>query len=333
MTHALRFSCTLLVAAGVLPMLSVSPARAQSGPAAPAYPSKPIRFIVPWVAGGGTDIVARIITQPLAENLGQQVVIDNRPGANGVIGAEIAAKAPPDGYTMVLHAVEHFINASVYRKLPYDTVKDIAPVTLVATHYLVLIVSPAAPTLSVADLVALAKSKPQQVNFGSWGNGSLAQLSGELLKTMAKVDMTHVPYKGAPQAATDIMAGRITFMFTTMPTGLPFVQTGKLRALAVTSTQRLPFLPDVPTMIESGYAGFEVQSWRALFVPAGTPATIINKLHDQVVKVMEMPEVRQRVLTAGFGVVTSTPGELGKFSKAELAKWAKVVKEAGVRVE
>ena len=333
MTDALRFSCSLLVAAGVLTALDVLPARAQTEAAAPAYPSKPIRFIVPWVAGGGTDIVARIITQPLAENLGQQIVIDNRPGANGVIGAEIAAKAPPDGYTMVLHAVEHFINASVYRDLPYDTVKDIAPVTLVATHYLVLIVSPTAPTKSVAELVALAKSKPQQVNFGSWGNGSLAQLSGELLKTMAKVDMTHVPYKGAPQAATDIMAGRINFMFTTMPTGLPFVQAGKLRALAVTSTQRLPFLPDVPTMIESGYPGFEVQSWRALFVPAGTPAYIINKLHDQVVKVMEMPEVRQRVLTAGFGVVTSTPGELGKFSRAELAKWAKVVKDAGVRVE
>ena len=333
MTDPSPFSSRLLLAAGMSLALAASTAQAQPGAGAQNYPNKPIRFIVPWVAGGGTDIVARIITQPLAENLGQQIVIDNRPGANGVIGAEIAAKAPPDGYTMVLHAVEHFINASVYRDLPYDTVKDIAPVTLVATHYLVLIVSPTAPLKSVAELVALAKSKPQQVNFGSWGNGSLAQLSGELLKTMAKVDMTHVPYKGAPQAATDIMAGRITFMFTTMPTGLPLVQTGKLRALAVTSPKRLPFLADVPTMIESGYPGFEVQSWRALFVPAGTPRYIIDKLHDQVVKVLEMPEVRQRILTAGFGVVTSTPGELGTFSRAELAKWAKVVKEAGVHVE
>ncbi len=322
-----------LLALGWFLALAVGSAKAQQEGAAQNYPSKPIRFIVPWVAGGGTDIVARIVTQKLAENLGQQIVIDNRPGANGVIGAEIAAKAPPDGYTMVLHAVEHFINASVYRELPYDTVKDIAPVTLVATHYLVLIVSPTSPTKSVAELVALAKSQPQQVNFGSWGNGSLAQLSGELLKTMATVDMTHVPYKGAPQAATDIMAGRITFMFTTMPTGLPLVQTGKLRALAVTSAQRLPFLADVPTMIESGYPGFEVQSWRGLFVPAGTPGDIINKLHDQVAKVMEMPEVRQRVMTAGFGVVISTPGQLGTFSRAELAKWAKVVKAAGVRIE
>jgi tripartite-type tricarboxylate transporter receptor subunit TctC len=302
-------------------------------PAAQDYPAKPIRLVVPWVAGGGTDIVARIITQKLAENLGQPIVIDNRPGANGIIGAEIAAKAPPDGYTMILHAVEHFINASVYTKLPYDTVKDIAPVTLVATHYLVLIVSPAAPTKSVAELVALAKSKPQSVNFGSWGEGSLAQLSGELLKNMAAVNMTHVPYKGAPQAATDVMAGRISFMFTTMPTGLPQIQAGRLRALAVTSAQRLPFLADAPTMIESGYPGFEVQSWRGLFVPAKTPRGIIDVLHDQTVKVMQMPEVRERVLAAGFGVVTSTPGELAKFSKAELAKWAKVAKDAGVHID
>lgn len=277
--------------------------------------------------------MARIITQKLSENLGQQIVIDNRPGANGIIGAEIAAKSPPDGYTMVLHAVEHFINASVYRKLPYDTVKDIAPVTLVATHYLVLIVSPTSPTKSVAELVALAKSKTQQVTFGSWGNGSLAHLSGELLKTMATVDMTHVPYKGAPQAATDVMADRISFMFTTMPTGLPLIQAGKLRALAVTSAKRLPFLSDVPTMIEAGYPGFEVQSWRGLFVPARTPRDIIDKLHDQVVKVEQMPEVRQHLMTAGFEPVTCTPGQLGAFSRAELAKWAKVVKEAGVRIE
>ncbi len=323
--HLLALGCFLASAA--------CPAVAQQEEAAQNYPSKPIRLVVPWVAGGGTDIVARIITQKLSENLGQQIVIDNRPGANGIIGAEIAAKAPPDGYTMVLHAVEHFINASVYSKLPYDTVKDIAPVTLVASHYLVLIVSPGAPMRSVAELVALAKAKPREINFGSWGKGSLAHLSGELLKTMAAVDMTHVPYKGAPQAAADIMGGRIAFMFTTMPTGLPLVQAGKLRALAVTSAKRLPFLADTPTMIQSGYAGFEVQSWRGLFVPAKTPRHIIDKLHDQVVKVLQVPEVRQHVMTAGFEAVTCTPGELGTFSKAELAKWAKVVKTAGVRIE
>ena len=333
MRNAQRTSGIHVLAVGGVLALAAGSAQARQEGAAQNYPLKPIRLIVPWVAGGGTDIVARIITQKLAENLGQPIVIDNRPGANGIIGAEIAAKAPPDGYTMVLHAVEHFINASVYTKLPYDTVKDIAPVTMVATHYLVLIVSPAAPAKSVAELVALAKAKPQQVNFGSWGAGSLAQLSGELLKNMAAVDMTHVPYKGAPQAATDVMAGRISFMFTTMPTGLPQIQAGKLRALAVTSANRLPFLADAPTMIESGYPGFEVQSWRAFFVPAGTPRGIIDALHDHVVKVMQMPEVRQHVVTAGFEPVTSTPGELATFSRAELAKWAKVARDAGVHID
>ena len=320
----------ILASAAALCVVSVS---LLAQPLPQDYPAKPIRLIVPWVAGGGTDIVARIITQRLAENLGQPIVIDNRPGANGIIGAEIAAKAPADGYTMVLHAVEHFINASVYGKLPYDTVKDIAPVTMVATHYLVLIVSPAAPTKSVAELVALAKSKPDQLNFGSWGTGSLAQLSGELLKSMTAASMTHVPFKGAPQAATDVMAGRISFMFTTMPTGLPQIQAGRLRALAVTSAQRLPFLADVPTMIESGYPGFEVQSWRGLYVPAKTPRRVIDMLHDQTVKVIQIPEVRERVLAAGFGVVTSTPAGLAAFSKSELEKWAKVAKDAGVHID
>jgi tripartite-type tricarboxylate transporter receptor subunit TctC len=301
--------------------------------AAQNYPVKPIRLIVPWVAGGGTDIVARIIALKLSENLGQQIVIDNRPGANGIIGAEIAAKSPPDGYTMVLHAVEHFINASVYSRLPYDTVNDIAPVTLVATHYLVLIVSPTSPAKSVSELVALAGSKPGEFTFGSWGDGSLAHLSGELLKTMAKVDMTHVPYKGAPQAATDVMAGRITFMFTTMPTGLPFIKAGKLLATAVTSTKRVSFLPEVPTMIESGYPGFEVESWRGLFVPARTPKEVINTLHDQVDKVVQLQDIRERIMSAGFEAVTCTPAQLGAFSKAELAKWAKVTQEAGIRIK
>ena len=332
MRNAFRFSGMRRLAPGFFLALAVSSANAQPQGAAQNYPAKPIRLIVPWVAGGGTDIVARIITQKLPANLGQQVVIDNRPGANGIVGAQIAAKAPPDGYTIVLHAVEHFINASVYRKLPYDTVKDIDPVTMVASHYLVLIVSPASPTKSVADLVALAKSKPKEVNFGSWGDGSLAHLSGELLNTQAKVQMTHVPYKGAPQAATDVIAGRITFSFTTMPIGLPHVQGGRVRALAVTSAKRITYLPDVPTMIESGYPGFEVRSWRGLFVPAGTPRARIAKLHDEFVKVLQMPDVRQHILAAGFETVTSTPEQLGTFSQAELAKWAKVVKEAGVRV-
>ena len=297
------------------------------------YPNKPIRMIVPWVAGGGTDIVARIIAAKLGDGLGQQVLVDNRPGANGIIGADMAAKATPDGYTVVLHAVEHFINASTYSKLPYDTVKDIAPIGMVASHSLVLIVAPGFPAKSVKELVALAMTKPGRLDFGSWGQGSLAHLAGEMFNAAAEIKMVHVPYKGAPQAITDILGGRLACMFTTMPTGLPHIQSGKLVALAVTSAKRLAFLPDVPAMIESGYPGFEVQSWRALFAPAHTPRATIRKLNRELVKALEAPDVIDRLKKAGFEPMKSSPEQLDAFSKAELAKWAKVAKAAGVHVD
>ena len=299
----------------------------------PDYPSRPLRVIVPWVASGGTDIVARIITPKLSEALGQQVIIDNRPGANGIVGSEIAARATPDGYTMILEAVEHVINASTYAKLPYDTVKDFAPVGLVAAHSLVLIVPPPFPARSVKELAALAKSKPGELNFGSWGQGSLAHLAGELFKNSAGIQMTHVPYKGAPQAIIDILGGRLPLMFTTMPTGAPQVKQSRLRALAVTSRDREPLLPEVPTMIESGYPGFEVDSWRGLYVPAGTPKATIARLNRELVKVLKMPDVKERVVAAGFAPMSSTPEEFDAFGKAELAKWSKVAKSAGVRIE
>lgn len=308
-------------------------AQQQQQEAVQNYPTKPIRLIVPWVAGGGTDIVTRIIAQKLSSNLGQPIVVDNRPGANGIIGAEIAAKSPPDGYTVVLHSVEHFINAGVYSKLPYDTLKDFSPLTLVGTHYLLLIVNPTSPAKSVNELVALAKSKPEQITFGSWGTASLSHLSGELLKIMGKVSMTHVPYKGAPQAATDVLTGRISFMFTTPPTSLPSIRASKLLAIAATSGKRLSFLPEVPTMIESGYPGFDVQSWRAMFVPANTPREIISKLHNEIVKVVQTEEVRQHLMAAGFDAVSCTPEQLSAFSRAQLAKWGKVAKEAGVHID
>lgn len=299
----------------------------------PAYPSRPVRIIVPWVTGGGTDIVARILTPRLTDALGQQVLIDNRPGANGIVGSEIAAKATPDGHTMVLQAVEHVINASTYARLPYDTIKDFAPIGLVAGHSLVLVMSSSAAAKSVKELVAHAKSGGAQLNFGSWGEGSLAHLAGELFKNSAGVRMTHVPYKGAPQAIIDILGGRLPLMFTTMPTGVPGIKQGRLRALAVTSVSREPLLPDVPTMIESGYPGFEVQSWRALYAPAGTPRPIIGRLNTELVKVLGISEVKERIAAAGFSSMSSTPEELDAFGKAELAKWAKVAKAAGVRIE
>jgi tripartite-type tricarboxylate transporter receptor subunit TctC len=297
------------------------------------YPTRPVRIIVPWVAGGGTDIVARIFIPKLSEALGQQIVVDNRPGANGILGSDIAAKATPDGYTLVVEAVEHVINASTYAKLPYDTIRDFAPIALVAGHSLVLIVSPSFPASSVKELVATAKAKSDELNFGSWGQGSLAHLAGELFKNSAGIRMTHVPYKGAPQAIIDIYGGRLPLMFTTMPTGVPGIKQGKLRGLAVTSAAREKLLPDVPTMIESGYAGFEVQSWRGLYAPAGTPKAIIARLHRELVKVLQMPDIRERIFQSGFDPLTSTPEELDRFGKAELVKWAKVAKTAGVRVE
>jgi len=297
------------------------------------YPMRPMRLIVPWVAGGGTDIVARILAPKMIDALGQQVVIDNRPGANGIIGAEVAARAAPDGHNMVLHAVEHFINGSVQRKLSYDTVRDIAPVSLIAAHALVLIVQPAYPAASPKELAAIAKARPGQLSFGSWGEGSLAHLSGELFKNSSALQMTHIPYKGAPQAALDVIAGRVPFMFVTMPVGAPHVKAGKVKALAVTSANRQALLPDAPTMIESGYAGFQVDSWRGMYMPAGTPKFAITRLNRELVKIMQMPDVRTRINASGFDPLSSTPEELDAFSKAEYAKWAKVVKSAGVRAE
>lgn len=314
-------------------LMVCSAAHAAAPAGGPDYPSRPLRVIVPWVAGGGTDIVARIITPKLSEALGQPVIIDNRPGANGIVGSEIAARATPDGYTMILEAVEHVINASTYAKLPYDTIKDFGPVGLVAAHSLVLIVPPSFPAGSVKELAALARSRPGELNFGSWGQGSLAHLSGELFKNSAGIQMTHVPYKGAPQAIIDMLGGRLPLMFTTMPTGAPQVKQGKLRGLAVTNREREPLLPEVPTMIESGYPGFEVDSWRGLYVPAGTPKAIITRLNRELVKVLQMPDVKERIVAAGFAPVSGTPEALDAFGRAELAKWSKVAKSAGVRIK
>ncbi len=304
-----------------------------AGAHAADYPSRPLRLIVPWVAGGGTDIVARIIAPKMIDALGQQVVIDNRPGANGIIGAEVAAKAAPDGHNMVLHSVEHFINGSVQTRLNYDTLKDIAPVSLIAAHALVLIVQPSYPAASPKELAAIAKAKPGQLSFGSWGEGSLAHLSGELLKSSAALQMTHIPYKGAPQAALDVIAGRIPFMFVTMPIGAPHVKAGKVKALAVTSAKRQALIPEAPTMIESGYAGFQVDSWRGMYVPAGTPQYAVTRLNRELMKIMQMPDVRQRINASGFDPLSSTPEELDAFGRAEYAKWAKVVKTAGIRAD
>jgi tripartite-type tricarboxylate transporter receptor subunit TctC len=326
------FTLMLLIA---VPTGAFSAALTQdsSTSAANNYPNKAVRLIVPYVAGGGTDSVARLIAQKLSDNFNQQVVVDNRAGANGIIGASIAAKATPDGYTMVLFAVDHFINGATHKKLPYDTMKDFAAVTHVGTQSLVLVVSPSMPVRSVKDLVELAKAKPKELSFGSWGYGSLAHLVGELMKITAGVEMVHVPYAGAPQAMIDILGGRLNLIFSVMPPAVPHIKSGKLRALAVTMAKRAPVLPDVPTMIESGYPKLEVESWRGMYVPAGTPKPIIRRLNAEIVKILQEKDVKVRMLAMGFDTITSTPEQLDAFTKAELAKWVEVAKAAGVRLD
>lgn len=330
-----RISRTLLLVPCVILHLSnPQVATAQTSAAgAERYPNKPIRLIVPWVAGGGTDIVARIVAQKLSENVNQPVVVDNRPGGNGIIGADLAAKAIPDGHTMVLHAIEHIINATTHSRLPYDTLKDFSAVTQVGTQSLVLVVSPSMPAKSVKELAALAKAKSKELTFGSWGDGSLAHLTGELMKSLTGADMLHVPYKGAPQAMTDIIGGRLHLMFTTMPPAVPHINAGKLRAVAVTMRKRVPILPDVPTVIESGYPGFEVESWRGMYVPGGTPKPIIRRLNTEIVRVLQEKDVKERLLAVGFDSVSSTPEELDALSRSELDKWAKVAKRSGTRID
>ena len=232
-----------------------------------------------------------------------------------------------------MYAIEHIINATTHSSLPYDTLKDFAAVTQVGTQSLVLVVSPSMPAKSVKELVALAKAKPKELTFGSWGDGSLAHLTGELMKSMTATDMVHVPYKGAPQAMTDIIGGRLHLMFTTMPPAVPHINTGKLRAVAVTMRRRVSILPDVPTMIESGYPGFEVESWRGMYVPGATPKVIIRRLNGEIVRVLQEKAVKERLLAVGFDSVSSTPEELDALSRSELDKWEKVVKRSGTRID
>lgn len=319
------FSCAML--SSLFPNLTA----AQAQHDLQSYPLKPIRLIVPWAPGGSTDIVARVIAEKLADSLNQPIVVDNRPGANGIIGSAIAAKAPPDGYTMVLHATGHTLNPSIRSRLPYDTLKDFAGVTMLGAQPLVLVVSSLLPVKSVKELAELAKADPKKLAFGSWGEGSPGHLAGELMKSMGGFDMLHVPYKGSSAAIVDIMGGRLQLMFVPIPNMLTQLKTGKLRALAVPSTDRVPILPDVPTMIESGYPNFVMEAWRAMYVPAGTPKSIVYRLNSEILKVVREKEVKERFLAMNFYLAVSTPEELDTFTRLELEKTASIVRRAGVR--
>lgn len=298
------------------------------------YPTRAIRVIVPYPAGGGADFVARIFARSLSDSLAQQFVVDNRGGANGNVGSEIAAKSAPDGYTVLVTASTNLtINPSLYRKMPFDVQRDLVPVSVLATQPTILVVHPTLPVDSVKQLVALAKARPGQLNFGSAGAGSSGHLAAELFKMIAGVDIVHVPYKGTGPATADLLGGQIPLMFNNLPPSLPLVKAGKLRALAVTGEARSPAAANLPTMAEAGFPGVVMTLWNGMLVPAGTPADIVAKLNAEIIRAGQLPELRHRLVAEGTEAHTTTPLRMTEMMKTETVKWAKVVKAANVAIE
>ena len=298
------------------------------------YPGKPIKLIVPSSPGSGPDIMARAIGQKLAQAWGQPVVIDNRPGAGGSIGSEAAAKSPPDGYTLIMgNAGSHAVNASLYKRLAYDPVKDFAPVTLVSSAPNILIVHPSLPVKSVKELIALAKAHPGELSFGSGGNGSTAHLSGEMFRTLAGISIVHVPYKGAPAAVLGVVTGEISLAILNLPPALPHVRSGKLKALGVSTARRSAAVPDLPTIAEAGLPGYEATAWYGVLAPAGTPREIVMKLNGEIVNSLRTSEMKKRITADGGEVVGSTPEEFAAVMKADIAKWVRVVKASGASID
>jgi tripartite-type tricarboxylate transporter receptor subunit TctC len=301
--------------------------------AAGAYPDKPVRFIVPFAPGGGNDIIARMLGQKLGENWGQQVVIDNRPGAGGNIAAETTARAAPDGHTIFQFNVANAIAVSVYRKLAYDPVRDFAAITQLASSPFIVVVHPAVRAGNVREFIALAKSQPGKFNYASSGNGGSTHLITEMFKTMAGIEMTHIPYNGAGPGIIDLLGGQVQMMFAVPATATPHLRSGKLRALGVSSLKRSPLAPELPTVAESGVPGFEGATWYGVVAPAQTPAPIVAQLHHDIVRVLRLPEVRDRLAAQGVEVVGSTPAEFGQFIRSEIPKWAKAARLSGARVD
>ena len=307
---------------------------ASTANAQPGYPSKPIRLIVGFAPGGGTDILARALGQPLGELLGQQIIIDNRAGAGGIIATELGAKAAPDGYTLLVGSSAGFaINPNLMAKLPYDPVKDFAPVGMFATLSYAVDVHPSLPAKTVKEFIALARAKPGAINYGSAGQGSSTHLAIEQFALMAGIKMTHVPYKGNTPAMTALMSGEIAMVFDPVLTSAPMVKSGRVRALAVTTARRSALLPDVPTVAEAGLKGYESGNWFGVFAPAGTPREIVERLNAAVNNAMTRPEMKDKLLSQGADALTGTPADLASLVQRELAKFAKIIKAAGVRVE
>ena len=298
--------------------------------AADAYPSKPVKIVVPYTPGGGADILARTLAAALSPKIGQPVIVENRPGANTITGTEYVANAPPDGHTLLLAAASFSINPSFY-KLPYDTTKGFAPVALVALVPLLLVTNPALPVSSVKDLIALAKAKPGQITFASYGSGSPAHLAGELFKSMVGVDMLHIPYKGSAPALADIVAGHVALSFSSMSPAVPLVKSGRLKALAVSTAKRVPAMSELSTVAEAGVPGYEVIAWNGIAAPAGTPRDVVAKLNKAIVEIVATTEFRDKISVQGFEPESSSPEEFSELIQRDMLKWAKVIKESGAK--
>ena len=300
---------------------------------AQGYPSKPIRVVVAFAPGGIADFAARSVTAKLSDAFGVPVIVDNRAGAGGITGAEIVAKSPADGYTLLVTSISHTINPHVNRRMPFDAARDFAPVTLLLDAPNLLTVHPSLPVKSVRELIALARARPGQITYASSGNGTSTHLSGELFKSLAKIDLLHVPYKGGGPAVVDLMGGHVQMMFSTLPTVLQQVRASRLRALAVTGGKRFAAANEFPTMIESGVAGYEVSGWSGMFAPAGTPREAVNRVSSEAAKILRAPELKERFAAQGAEPAGNTPEEFTAFVLAELAKWKKVVDASGMRAD
>jgi tripartite-type tricarboxylate transporter receptor subunit TctC len=297
------------------------------------YPNKPIRLVLPYPPGGGTDVIARPLAQKLTENLGQQVIVDNRGGAGGNIGMEFVAKSAPDGYTLLFAlTAQYAVNPSLYPKLPYDPVKDYAPISLLANAPYLLVVHPSVPAKSVRELIALVKARPGQLAYASSGNGSGAHLAGEMLRNLARIDITHVPYKGAGPALPDLLSGQVQLSFVTYIASGQHMKSGRLRALGVTTAKRTPVLPDLPAVAET-VPGYDSAVWYGFAAPAGTPADVVAKLNSEVLRVLATPDFRDRIALEAITAIGSTPDEFGVFIKSEIARWARVVKASGAKID
>jgi tripartite-type tricarboxylate transporter receptor subunit TctC len=325
----MRFIAFNAAIATAIAAVSAAPAAAQQQ----KFPSKPIRMVVPFSAGSQTDILARLIGPKMSEHWAQQVVVDNRPSAGGTIGAGIVAAAPPDGQTLMLHSVGHAINATLYAHLPFDTLRDFAGVTQIASVPNVLVVSPSLGVKSVKDLIALAKQKPGAINYGSAGIGSGTHINAEQFKVAAGVNIVHVPYKGTPEALTDTMTGRIQFFFSPLVPAIPFVKEGRLVALAVSTAQRSPVIPDVPTVAEAALPGFDYDQWYGLLAPHATPKPILSQLSREVARILDLPDVRKTFQTQGAVAKPSTPEQFDAFIRSEIVKLGKIIRASGARVE